>query len=403
MRGAGLTRLLSAAALAAPLLASSVATAAPVTHRADGTPLTAKEIDRTVSRLMKAAGVEGLALALIANSEPVYIKAYGLADVESRRPLTTRTVMYAASLTKAAFATMVLQLVDEKTIDLDTPIGRYLKKPLPEYLRYRDLAGDSRWKRITPRMLLAHTAGFQNWRFITDKSDFDPTGKLKIFFAPGSRFSYSGEGYALLQLVVEAVTGKSTGDLMQARIFGPLGMTRTSMTWRADFRIDFAHGYKPDGMMVGHHLWRKAGAAGSMDTTISDFAKFLAAVEGGALLSPRAQSEMLRPQVTIHTKTEFPVLRPEIPGQNADIALSYGLGWGLFRTPFGEAFFKEGHDEGTSNYALCLKDRGLCILMLSNDNRAEGIFKYMVDKLMGDVHLPWHWEGYVPYDRRKAP
>ena len=262
---------------------------------------------------MKTAKVEGLALALIANSEPVYIKAYGLADVESHRPLTTRTVMYAASLTKAAFATMVLQLV------------------------------------------------------------------------------------------VEAVTGKSAGDLMQARIFVPFGMTRTSMTWRADFRIDFAHGYEPDGTMVGHHMWRKAGAAGSMDTTISDFAKFLAAVEGGALLSPRAQSEMLRPQVAIHTKTEFPVLRPEIPGQNEDIALSYGLGWGLFRTPFGEAFFKEGHDAGTSNCALCLKDRGLCILMLSNDNRAEGIFKYMVDKLVGDVHLPWRWEGYVPYDRRKAP
>ncbi|HEU4537844.1 MAG TPA: hypothetical protein VFS00_27180, partial [Polyangiaceae bacterium] len=83
--------------------------------------------------------------------------------------------------------------------------------------------------------------------------------------------------------------------------------------------------------------------------------------------------------------------------------LGYGLGWGVFESPFGPAFFKEGHDEGTANYALCVEPRRACVLLLSNSVRAEGIFKPLVDELMGEAHVPWAWHGYTPYDRPGAP
>jgi CubicO group peptidase (beta-lactamase class C family) len=72
--------------------------------------------------------------------------------------------MAAASLTKAVFAYLVLQLADKRLLDLDKPVYQYLPKPLPEYPDYTDLATDPRYQRITARRLLSHTSGLPNWR-----------------------------------------------------------------------------------------------------------------------------------------------------------------------------------------------------------------------------------------------
>lgn len=101
--------------------------------------------------------------------------------------------MTAASLTKPVFATMVMQLVDEHVIELDKPVYEYLPKPLPEYPAYKDLADDRRFKQITMRILLDHTSGFPNWRWLMDDK------KLRIYFMPGSKFAYSWEGIDLAQ------------------------------------------------------------------------------------------------------------------------------------------------------------------------------------------------------------
>ena len=101
-------------------------------------------------------------------------------------------------------------LVEEGVIDLDKPLQAYLAKPLPDYPAYADLAGDERYKQITARMVLSHSTGFPNWR------QFEPDGRLKFLFAPGARYSYSGEGFALLQMVVEEITGRDLETLAQA-------------------------------------------------------------------------------------------------------------------------------------------------------------------------------------------
>ena len=145
-------------------------------------------------------------------------------------------------------------------------------------------------------------------------------------------------------------------------------------------------------------MWEKVGAAGSLDTTSSDWGKFLAAVVRGEGLTDRSKSEMIKPQIRIRSVAQFPSLRTDTTDQYDDIKLSYGLGWGVFETRRGMAFFKEGHDEGTANYALCIEPEQDCILLMSNSVRAEGIFKELVDSLFGETNLPWQWEGYIPYD-----
>jgi CubicO group peptidase (beta-lactamase class C family) len=199
---------------------------ASTVKRLDGTTISAQEIDATVTRLMSAAKIPGAGIAIFNDGSVVYQKAYGVRDKEKNLPLTPDSVFTAASLTKSAFAYLVMQLVQEGVLSLDKPVYQYLPKPLPEYTDYadyQDLAGDDRYKKITARMLLDHTSGFPNWRRFNDDK------RLNINFEPGSRFAYSGEGITLLHFLVETITDRSLAGLMREHIFVPFGMTRTSM------------------------------------------------------------------------------------------------------------------------------------------------------------------------------
>src|SRR5882724_1828224 len=296
--------------------------------------------------------------------------------------------MTAASLTKAAFAVVVLQLAKEAVVDLDRPVVEYLPKPLPEYALYRDLASDRRYEQITLRMLLDHTSGLPNWRRFTD----DHT--LRIYFPPGSRFAYSGEGIALAQMIVETVTGKSIEELMRERIFQPLGMTRTSMVWEPQFERDYANGYDEEGISLGPQRRRRGDAAGSMQTTLSDYARFVNAVMGGELLDKKWNAAMLSPQVRITSAHEFPTLAAETTTANESIRLSYGLGWGLYWSPYGEAYFKEGHDEGWRHYVVCFAQPGTGLLIMTNSSNGENVYSPLLETLIRNTFTPYEWEGF---------
>ena len=217
----------------------------PRLTRLDGSTIAPQQVDATVNQLLEAAHVTGAGIAIFEDDRIAYLKAYGLRDTEKQLPLTPDSVMTSASLSKAAFATVVLRLVQQRKLELDKPIYEYLPKPLPEYPRYADLKGDERYRKITLRMLLSHTSGFPNWRA------FEDDGKLKIYFEPGSRYAYSGEGIDLAQLVVETVTDEPLTKLMERELFSPLGMTRTSMVWEPRFESDFANGYDEYGRSLG--------------------------------------------------------------------------------------------------------------------------------------------------------
>ena len=361
--------------------------------RLDGSKLTSAEIDATVARLMHAAEVTGVGLAIFDQGKVVYAKTYGVRDKEKNLPLTEDSVMTAASFSKVAFAYMVMQLVDEKLLDLDKPVYQYLPKPLPEYPVYKDLADDARYKRITARMLLSHTSGFPNWRWFNDDR------KLNINFEPGSRFAYSGEGINLLQLVVETITNKPLQDLMKTHVFEPFGMTRSSMVWENRFESDYANGYDEWGRSLGPERRPEANAAGSMQTTVADFARFMQAVLQGKNLSKQTHELMLSPQIQILSKHEFPTLASETTEENKPSRLSYGLAWGLYWSPHGKAFFKEGHDEGWRNYTVCFDDRKTGILIMTNSSNGEGIYKELLETLLKNTFTPIEWEGFTPYDK----
>ena len=360
--------------------------------RPDGIKLTPAQIDSTVDGLIQAAHVTGAGVALFHDGKVVYLKAYGLRDTEKNLPLTPDSVMTAASLTKSAFATAVMRLVQRGELNLDMPVEQYLGEPLGDLPHYSDLKGDPRTAKLTLRILLDHTTGFANFRA------FEDDRKLHIHYDPGTHYGYSGEGINLAQLVVEKVTGKSATQWMQEELYGPVGMSRTSMVWEPRFDSDFANGYDEYGRSLGPERRTSPNAAGSMQTTPRDYANFLSALIRGKVLSPEARNKMLSPQIRIHSARQFPSLNTDTTTAYDPIELSYGIGWGLYKSPYGPAFFKEGHDEGWRNLALCFAN-GDGMLVMTNSSNGEGIFKPLLEALLGQTAFPFEWEGYTPYDK----
>ncbi len=356
-------------------------------------------VDAAVHTLMAKTGAKGLAIALIDGGQVRYVQAYGVRDAQGD-PLRTDTIMYGASLTKTVFAYHVLQLVDQGKIALDTPLGDYLDKPLTDYDTnaiypdkygpYHDLTDDPRWQRITARNVLTHSTGFANFWFI------EPDQKLRIHFDPGTHFSYSGEGMSLLQFVIE--NGRKDrglsldlGTLTQAT-FDRLGMTRTSLKWRPDFRPNLADGFNDKGEVGEHDERSKVRVAGSMDTTIADLSKFVAALTRHDGLSAASYAEMLKPSLHIGTAHQFPNFGPDLPTAQQRKDLYAGLGVVTFDGPQGHGFFKGGHDGQTANTLVCIEKTRKCVLILSNDVRAEAGFVDLVHLILGDTGVPYDWE-----------
>ena len=368
------------------LVAAALVSAAPVTAQ----PLEAK-LDRLVAEGMARTGSQGLAVAVIDKGQVALVRSWGKRNANAE-PLTTDTVMYGASLTKAMFGYLVAQLAEEGKLDLDASIAAMLPRPLPEYTGeeesyapYHHLAGDERWRKLTPRMLLNHASGLSNF-FWDNEGE-----RLKFNFEPGSRYAYSGDGIILLQFVIERGLGLSVEEEMQRRFFRPLGMANTSLIWQPHFARNLADGWKEDGSTEPHDERSKVRAAGSMDTSIADLARLVAAYVRGEGLSKQARAAMVAPQLPIRTASQFPSLQPELataryPGLGAAIGVI------AFTGPQGAGFQKGGHNDSTGNTLVCLEKGRRCVLILSNDVRSEQLFPGLVRAVLGETGFPWAWE-----------
>jgi CubicO group peptidase (beta-lactamase class C family) len=183
-----------------------------------------------IRQLMARANIPGLSIALIEDGKIAWVGSFGVKSTKTGGKVDELTVFQAASLSKVVFAYGVLKLVDQGKLDLDTPLSKYV----PEYVR-----NDYRINAITARHVLTHRTGFPNWR-----SAGQP---LAIHFKPGDRFSYSGEGFVYLQLVVEKITGLSLDAWIRQTVLDPLRMTSSSYLWQAKYDTLAASGHSSAG------------------------------------------------------------------------------------------------------------------------------------------------------------
>lgn len=284
-------------AIAPPVAAPVVAQAQTSTS---GTEEISGKVDAYVAAEMRAEKIPGLALAIVRDGKTIKSLGYGLANLELDVPVKPETIFQTGSVGKQFTATAVMMLVEDGKIRLDDPIGRYLS------------GAPARWKNITVRNLLTHTSGIHDYEteslkkkgaaFINLRNDYTEDELFKKFsglpldFPPGSKWSYSNSGYVLLGILIHKVTGQFYGDVLQERIFRPLGMSYTRIISEADIIPNRAAGYRLVNGGIKNQEWvspmLNTTADGALYTNIVDMARWDAALYTEKLLKKGSLDQM---------------------------------------------------------------------------------------------------------------
>jgi CubicO group peptidase (beta-lactamase class C family) len=326
-------------------------------------------------QVLDKSGATALSVAVVQGSDVVFQRSMGIVDKNTNKLVDGQTVFRTASLSKPVFAYLVMKLVDEGLLDVDKPLYQYLKHPLYKYPDYTDLKGDERYKLLTTRIVLSHQSGFPNWRVINRDR------RLDFKFTPGEMFKYSGEGYRLLQFILEEVTGKAFNRLAQEKVFDPLGMTHSSFLWEKRFAGNFAVYLRTGLRRLIERTRSVPNAAASLLTNTGDYAKFLLAVMNGKGLRPESLKMMMEPRVNITSRSLHAPQGTDAKIQET-IHLAWSMGWGRFRCPRGEAIFHVGFEEGCDNYAVVFLDRRTGIVLQSVITRPQGIAPSIAKELI---------------------
>ena len=215
------------------------------------------------------------------------------------------------------------------------------------------MIGDGRAASITARMVLSHTTGFPNWR---------EDGPLYLRWSPGTRWGYSGEGYAYLHRVMEHLTGLRLDHYLADAVLGPLGMDDSNLGSpdEHDTRVAFGHdrGGRPQPL---HRAIESKVAAGGLYTTGPDYLRFL-------VHALTHHHFMFEPQVRI------------------DDELAWGLGWGIEDTDAGRAIWQWGNDPGYKNFVIGRPTDGQGVVVFTNGDRGALVYRHLVRQLLPGPH-----------------
>ena len=225
-----------------------------------------------LDELMLEHEIPGFGFALFDDDGLLYEHVGGSKSRTSGDPIDTNTAFEAASISKPVFAYVVYSLMREGVLALDAPLHTLVSE-VPE------LAYDQRAAALTPEILLSHRGGLPNWRSrlrfaAQDYSElFAPEDRLEFIADPGTEYHYSGEGYVLLQRIVQEMTGEGLNELAKARVFEPLSMTRSSFLFDTETRQNYALGHDRDGSPDKWEIYLPL-ASSTLHTTAADLARF---------------------------------------------------------------------------------------------------------------------------------
>lgn len=314
--------------------------------------------------LMESAGIPGMAMAVLDDGEIAWSKGFGVHGADDEDPVDEHTVFEAASLSKPVVAYVALKLVDAGLLDLDRPLVEYADIPeLP----------DERAGRITARMVLSHTTGLQNERIGEER--------LALAFDPGKRFQYSGEGFLLLQRVLESIAGESLDSLSRRTVLDSLGMTRSGFVWRDEWADNAAVGHGDFERPRSPSRPAAARAPSSFHTTAYDYAVFMRAVMGGDGLRRETFEQMVHPHVRV-----------------AD-GIAWGLGWALETADGARAIWHWGDNSnsGFTAFVYTNLDRDDGVVYFANSSTGLGIVREVV-AVVGGGDSALAFIGYEPHD-----
>ena len=337
-------------------------------------------LEQRIPQLMKEGDVPGLSVAMLREGKLVWHRGFGVKNSKTSEQVTDSTIFEAASLSKPVFAYAVLKLVEAGKMDLDTPLNKYMSGNY-------DVGDDVRLGQITARRVLSHTTGFPNWR---------PRGReLKIYFTPGEKFSYSGEGFVYLSKVVERITGDAFNDLMKKLVFDPLGMNSSSYVWQEIYESQKADSHNVKGEPTGRSKPAQANAAASLHTTAEDYAKFVAAILNANGLKKDTIKKMLTPQIKVDEGGTNTTNRP---ADRLSPYISWGLGWGLQQTSDGLSFWHWGDNGNFKAYIVAYEKQKCAVIVFANSANGLSIVPEIVSSTFGGHQPALSWINYETYN-----
>jgi CubicO group peptidase (beta-lactamase class C family) len=272
-------------------------------------------------------------------------------------------VFQAASLTKPVVAFGALRLALAGELDLRAPVSRFLPQG---YRHFRGVlrrsSGDASdhvlattLSPMTVASLLNHTSGLPNWT----------SGELTAAPEPGRRWRYSGEGYVLLQAVIEAIAGTPITSFMDQQVFGPLRMHDSSFVWQDKHAGRAVHGFSASGH-AREVRFPYPVAAASLYTTASDYARFLSAL----LADERLVSLSLAEPVPV----------------SADLGLEWGYGWGIERSANGVNLWHWGNNPGFRAFTMVSPASKDGFVIFTNSDRGMALAVPLAQQTLSADH-----------------
>ncbi|MEV6955196.1 serine hydrolase domain-containing protein [Streptomyces sp. NPDC051183] len=289
----------------APPSAMTTATAPSPSPSADEfpqlTPAVARQLDEAVRKVMAEAQVPGVLVSLSAPGKGEYVRAFGVADKATGRPMATDLNMRIGSETKTFTVTALLELVDKGEVGLDDPIGKYVDGvPGGDRITLRELAGMR-----SGLFNYSGDEGFFKALTADPRRQFTPEELLAyafrhpVQFEPGAKFEYCNTNLILLGLVVEKVSGRKLAEYVNDNVVEPAGLRHTLFPTGAEFPSPHAQGYTQQtasGKTEDAADWNPSygWAAGAMISDLGDMRKWAEVLATGRLLTPATQAQRLK-------------------------------------------------------------------------------------------------------------
>ena len=345
-------------------------------------------LDAIVPPAMRSLEVPGVTVAIIRGGEPVWVGAYGLADLDAGRPMTSDAVFHTGSISKSVTAWGAMRLVEQGRLGLDDDLSGLLRELLPGV----ELPGGHA---ITLRQMLSHSAGAGLGPLGFEYAPDGPVPSLRealardLAFAraPGTAFAYSNVGFDLVELVIEEVSGRPFAAFMEDEVLRPLGMHGATFAWREADRPRVPAGHDLRGTPVAPYVYATR-ASGGLFATVGDVARFVAAsVSAGR---PPAMDVLSVAGVEALHQPVVP-----IPGVFGVVADAYALGHFTETLPDGRrAVWHGGQGHGWMTHVHALPATGDGIVILTNSQRSWPL----ISRTMRDW-ATWTGAGAVKFGR----